>query len=59
MKEIFINKKDNISRSSMFRAKIKQEAKNKKNETPKKNKIPLKIEENTNIKKDNGREPGE
>ena len=51
--------KDNISRSSMFRAKIKQEAKNKKNETPKKNKIPLKIEENTNIKKDNGREPGE
>ena len=54
--------KNNISRSSMyeaFRAKIKQEAKNKKNETPKQRKIPLRIEENTNIKKDNGREPGE
>ena len=51
--------KDNISRSSMFRAKIKQEAKNKKNETPKQRKTPLRIEENTNIKRDNGREPGE
>ncbi len=36
---------------------MKQEAKNKNENTPKK--IPLRVEENTHIKKDNGREPGE